>query len=122
QAVGHAIELRINAEDPGRGFLPTPGRIDVLDVPGGPGVRWDAGVRAGDTVQPAFDSLFAKLIVSGPDRHAAIARTITAAKELNVEGRPRCCRALSRSFAMRRSPGSAPEVSRASTRSGSRPN
>ena len=86
QAVGHAIELRINAEDPGRGFLPTPGRIDVLDVPGGPGVRWDAGVRAGDTVQPAFDSLFAKLIVSGPDRHAAIARTITAAKELNVEG------------------------------------
>ncbi|UVI35014.1 acetyl/propionyl/methylcrotonyl-CoA carboxylase subunit alpha [Brevibacterium spongiae] len=83
---GHAIELRINAEDPGRGFLPTPGRIDVLDAPGGPGVRWDSGVRAGDTVQPAFDSLFAKLIVHGPDRDAAIARTITAAKELNVEG------------------------------------
>ena len=83
---GHAIELRINAEDPGRGFLPTPGRIDVLNAPGGPGVRWDTGVRAGDTVQPAFDSLFAKLIVHGPDRQTAIARTVTAAKELVVEG------------------------------------
>ena len=86
QPEGHAIELRINAEDPGRGFLPTPGRIDVLDAPGGLGVRWDSGVRAGDTVQPAFDSLFAKLIVHGPDREQAIARTVTAAKELNVEG------------------------------------
>ncbi|SMX92243.1 acetyl-CoA/propionyl-CoA carboxylase, biotin carboxylase, biotin carboxyl carrier protein [Brevibacterium iodinum ATCC 49514] len=86
QPVGHAIELRINAEDPGRGFLPTPGRIDVLDVPGGLGVRWDSGVRAGDTVQPAFDSLFAKLIVHGPDRGQAIARTLTAAKELRVDG------------------------------------
>ena len=86
QPQGHAIELRINAEDPGRGFLPTPGRIDVLDAPGGLGVRWDSGVRAGDTVQPAFDSLFAKLIVHGPDREQAIARTVTAAKELNVEG------------------------------------
>ncbi|MGO2648683.1 MAG: biotin/lipoyl-containing protein, partial [Brevibacterium aurantiacum] len=83
---GHAIELRINAEDPGRGFLPTPGRIDTLTVPGGPGVRWDAGVRAGDSVQPAFDSLFAKLIVHGPDRDSAIARTVTAAKELHVQG------------------------------------
>ena len=83
---GHAIELRINAEDPGRGFLPTPGRIETLTAPGGPGVRWDSGVRSGDTVQPAFDSLFAKLIVSGPDRRAAIARTVTAAKELQVEG------------------------------------
>ncbi|MGO2860130.1 MAG: acetyl/propionyl/methylcrotonyl-CoA carboxylase subunit alpha [Brevibacterium sp.] len=86
EPVGHAIELRINAEDPGRGFLPTPGRIDALAVPGGPGVRWDAGVRAGDTVQPAFDSLFAKLIVHGPDRPTAIARTVTAAKELTVDG------------------------------------
>ena len=84
--VGHAIELRINAEDPGRGFLPTPGRIGALHAPGGPGVRWDAGVRAGDTVQPAFDSLFAKLIVHGPDRPSAIARTVTAAKEVVVEG------------------------------------
>ncbi|MCT1765957.1 ATP-grasp domain-containing protein [Brevibacterium casei] len=83
---GHAIELRLNAEDPGRGFLPTPGRIEALTVPGGPGVRWDAGVRAGDTVQPAFDSLFAKLIVHGPDRATAIARTITAARELTVTG------------------------------------
>ncbi|WP_309132400.1 biotin carboxylase N-terminal domain-containing protein [Brevibacterium sp.] len=83
---GHAIELRINAEDPGRGFLPTPGRIETLDVPGGPGVRWDAGVRAGDTVQPAFDSLFAKLIVHGPDRATTINRTVAAAKELTVTG------------------------------------
>lgn len=83
---GHAIELRINAEDPGRGFLPTPGRIEALTVPGGPGVRWDSGVRAGDTVQPAFDSLFAKLIVHGPDRATAIARTIGAASELEVAG------------------------------------
>ncbi len=83
---GHAIELRINAEDPGRGFLPTPGRIETLTVPGGPGVRWDSGVRAGDTVQPAFDSLFAKLIVHGPDRATTIARTITAATELDVVG------------------------------------
>lgn len=83
---GHAIELRINAEDPGRGFLPTPGRIDVLNVPGGPGVRWDSGVRAGDTVEPAFDSLFAKLIVHGPDRQTAIARTVVAAKGLVVGG------------------------------------
>ncbi|MCF2573163.1 acetyl/propionyl/methylcrotonyl-CoA carboxylase subunit alpha [Brevibacterium sp. UCMA 11754] len=86
EASGHAIELRINAEDPGRGFLPTPGRIDVLTAPGGAGVRWDAGVRAGDSVQPAFDSLFAKLIVHGPNRDSAIARTVTAAKELHVEG------------------------------------
>ncbi|RBP68039.1 acetyl-CoA/propionyl-CoA carboxylase biotin carboxyl carrier protein [Brevibacterium sanguinis] len=83
---GHAIELRINAEDPGRGFLPTPGRIEALTVPGGPGVRWDAGVRSGDTVQAAFDSLFAKLIVHGPDRATAIARTLTAARELQVSG------------------------------------
>ncbi|KZE22967.1 acetyl/propionyl/methylcrotonyl-CoA carboxylase subunit alpha [Brevibacterium casei] len=83
---GHAIELRINAEDPGRGFLPTPGRIETLTVPGGPGVRWDSGVRAGDTVQPAFDSLVAKLIVHGPDRATTIARTITAATELDVVG------------------------------------
>ncbi|WP_210602772.1 biotin carboxylase N-terminal domain-containing protein [Brevibacterium oceani] len=86
EPTGHAIELRINAEDPGRGFLPTPGRVETLDVPGGPGVRWDSGVVAGDAVQPAFDSLFAKLIVAGPNRDSAIARTITAATELRIEG------------------------------------
>ncbi|GAA2098032.1 biotin carboxylase N-terminal domain-containing protein [Brevibacterium salitolerans] len=83
---GHALELRVNAEDPGRGFLPTPGRIETLTVPGGPGVRWDSGVRAGDTVQPAFDSLFAKLIVHGPDRPAAIARALAAVEELTITG------------------------------------
>jgi acetyl-CoA/propionyl-CoA carboxylase biotin carboxyl carrier protein len=84
--VGHAIELRINAEDPARGFLPTPGKIARLDVPGGPGVRWDSGVRAGDTVQAEFDSLIAKLIVHARDRPSAIARTLTAARELRIGG------------------------------------
>ena len=83
---GHAFEFRINAEDPGRGFLPSPGRIDVLRVPGGPGVRWDSGVEAGDTVQPAFDSLIAKLIVHADTRDAALRRARRALRELEVEG------------------------------------
>ena len=58
---GHAFEFRINAEDPGRGFLPTPGSVATFVVPSGPGIRVDAGVRAGDTVPPQFDSLLAKL-------------------------------------------------------------
>ncbi|HIT74769.1 MAG TPA: carboxyltransferase domain-containing protein [Candidatus Avipropionibacterium avicola] len=83
---GHAIEFRINAEDPRRGFLPSPGQIDTLRVPGGPGVRWDAGVEAGDVVQPAFDSMMAKLIVGGDDRDAALVRARRALDELVVEG------------------------------------
>ncbi|WP_149084287.1 MULTISPECIES: acetyl/propionyl/methylcrotonyl-CoA carboxylase subunit alpha [Microbacterium] len=83
---GHAFEFRINAEDPGRGFLPSPGRVDALRIPGGPGVRWDSGIEAGDTVQPAFDSMIAKLIVHADTRDAALVRARRALRELAVEG------------------------------------
>ncbi len=69
---GHAIECRINAEDPSRNFQPSPGRIEVFHPPGGPGVRLDTHVYAGYTVPPYYDSLLAKLIVQGRDRAEAI--------------------------------------------------
>jgi acetyl-CoA/propionyl-CoA carboxylase biotin carboxyl carrier protein len=84
--VGHAFEFRINAEDPGRGFLPSPGRVDRLRIPGGPGVRWDSGIEEGDVVQPAFDSMIAKLIVHAESRDAVIVRARRALRELAVEG------------------------------------
>ncbi|WP_341956319.1 biotin carboxylase N-terminal domain-containing protein [Microbacterium sp. LWH13-1.2] len=84
--VGHAFEFRINAEDPGRGFLPSPGRVESLRIPGGPGVRWDSGIEAGDAVQPAFDSMIAKLIVHAGSRDAALVRARRALRELVVEG------------------------------------
>lgn len=85
-AVGHAIELRLNAEDPGRGFLPSPGRVERLRVPAGPGIRWDAGVEEGDTIEAAFDSLAAKLIVHAADRDAALVRMRRALRELRITG------------------------------------
>ena len=84
--VGHAFEFRINAEDPGRGFLPSPGRVDRLRIPGGPGVRWDSGIEEGDVVQPAFDSMIAKLIVHAETRDAALVRARRALRELTVGG------------------------------------
>ncbi|MEV4736484.1 MULTISPECIES: acetyl/propionyl/methylcrotonyl-CoA carboxylase subunit alpha [unclassified Microbacterium] len=86
EPLGHAFEFRINAEDPGRGFLPSPGRVDALRIPGGPGVRWDSGIEAGDAVQPAFDSMIAKLIVHADSRDAALVRARRALRELGVEG------------------------------------
>ena len=83
---GHAFEFRINAEDVGRGFLPAPGPVHVFDAPSGPGVRIDTGVMAGSTVPGTFDSLMAKLIVTGATRAQAIARARRALKEFRIEG------------------------------------
>ena len=83
---GHAFEFRINAEDVGRGFLPAPGPVTVFDAPGGPGVRVDSGVVAGSVVPGSFDSLLAKLIVTGATRQQAIVRARRALKEFRIEG------------------------------------
>jgi acetyl-CoA/propionyl-CoA carboxylase biotin carboxyl carrier protein len=83
---GHSIEFRINAEDPGRGFLPMPGTITDFSAPSGPGVRVDSGVVTGSTVAPMFDSLLAKLIVTGSTREEAIARARRALNEFRIEG------------------------------------
>jgi acetyl-CoA carboxylase, biotin carboxylase subunit len=85
---GHAIELRINAEDPKR-FLPGPGAITTWVEPAGEGVRVDAGYAAGTTVTPSYDSLMAKLVVSGPDRSTAIARARAAVATFEIAG-PKC--------------------------------
>ncbi|MGH3721885.1 MAG: acetyl/propionyl/methylcrotonyl-CoA carboxylase subunit alpha [Pseudonocardiaceae bacterium] len=84
----HAIEFRINAEDPARGFLPVPGVVTVFDPPSGPGVRLDSGVRAGSVIGGQFDSMLAKLIVVGADREQALARSRRALAEFTVEGLP----------------------------------
>ena len=83
---GHSFEFRINGEDPAANFLPTPGRISRLRLPGGPGVRVDSGVVEGDTVSGAFDSMIAKLIVTGATRAQALERSRRALAELEVQG------------------------------------
>ena len=85
---GHSIEFRINGEDPAAGFLPMPGRIATLRVPSGPGVRWDSGVVEGDTVSGAFDSMIAKLVVTGATRTQAVERARRALAELDGRGHP----------------------------------
>ncbi len=83
---GHVIECRINAEDPTRGFQPSPGRIDVFHPPGGPGVRVDTHVYSGYQVPPYYDSLIAKLIVQGRDREEALRRMQLALESFIIEG------------------------------------
>lgn len=83
---GHSIEFRINAEDPGRGYLPTPGRIEHFAAPSGPGVRLDSGVAAGSVIPGSFDSLMAKLIVTGATREQALQRARRALAEFQIEG------------------------------------
>ena len=83
---GHSIEFRINGEDPGRSFLPAPGRITQWEIPTGPGVRVDAGFRNGDVIGGNFDSLLAKLIVTGATRQEALERSRRALDEFKIEG------------------------------------
>jgi acetyl-CoA carboxylase biotin carboxylase subunit len=83
---GHAIECRINAEDPGHDFRPSPGRISYLHMPGGPGVRVDSHVYAGYSVPPHYDSMIAKIIVWGQDRREAVLRMERSLQECIIEG------------------------------------
>jgi acetyl-CoA/propionyl-CoA carboxylase biotin carboxyl carrier protein len=85
---GHSIEFRINGEDPGRSFLPSPGQITTWSTPSGPGVRVDAGFQGGDEIGGNFDSLLAKLIVTGATRTQAIERARRALAEFAIEGLP----------------------------------
>ncbi|REE04122.1 ATP-grasp domain-containing protein [Citricoccus nitrophenolicus] len=85
---GHALEFRLNAEDPALGFLPTPGTVEAFEAPTGAGIRVDTGVRSGSTVPAEYDSLLAKLIVWGEDRQQAIRRARTALDELVIRGLP----------------------------------
>ncbi|MGP9018977.1 acetyl/propionyl/methylcrotonyl-CoA carboxylase subunit alpha [Streptomyces sp. BR1] len=83
---GHSFEFRINGEDPGRNFLPAPGTVTTFNPPTGPGVRLDAGVESGSVIGPAWDSLLAKLIVTGATREQALQRASRALAEFTVEG------------------------------------
>ncbi len=85
---GHSFEFRINGEDPGLNFMPSPGPVKVLRFPGGPGIRIDSGVTTGDMISGAFDSLLAKLIVTGSNRQDALQRSIRALDEFEVAGLP----------------------------------
>jgi acetyl-CoA/propionyl-CoA carboxylase biotin carboxyl carrier protein len=83
---GHSFEFRINGEDPGRGFLPAPGTVTGFVPPAGPGVRVDSGVESGSVISGSFDSLLAKVIVTGADRRQALARSRRALAEMQVDG------------------------------------
>ena len=83
---GHALECRINAEDPARDFAPSPGEVSELRMPGGPGIRVDSHLFEGYRVPPYYDSLIAKLIAWGQDRDEAIARMRRALSEMRIEG------------------------------------
>lgn len=85
---GHSFEFRINGEDAGRSFMPAPGTIEKMTVPTGPGVRWDSGFVAGDVIGGNFDSMLAKLIVTGANRKQALQRARRALAELSIEGMP----------------------------------
>jgi acetyl-CoA carboxylase biotin carboxylase subunit len=86
RANGHAIECRLTSEDPLAGFLPSTGRIERMDLPAGPGVRWDGGIAEGYEVSLYYDPLLGKLITHGPDRAAAILRMQRALSELRIIG------------------------------------
>ena len=85
---GHSFEFRINGEDAGRNFMPAPGPVKLFKAPSGPGVRVDAGVETGDEISGSFDSMVAKLIVTGSTREEALARSRRALAEMKVEGLP----------------------------------
>ncbi|MCT2089008.1 ATP-grasp domain-containing protein [Micrococcus terreus] len=85
---GHSFEFRINGEDPGRGFMPAPGTLSTFRLPAGPGVRVDTGVEEGETISGAFDSMVAKVIVTGATREQALQRSRRALAEMQVEGMP----------------------------------
>lgn len=86
KSFGHAIEFRINAEDPQNDFLPSPGKIDYMHVPGGPGVRFDTFVQSGSNVLPYYDSLIGKLIIWGRDREESLKRSLSAFEEFDIRG------------------------------------
>ncbi|EZP39182.1 Carbamoyl-phosphate synthase L chain, ATP binding domain protein [Micrococcus luteus] len=104
---GHSIEFRLNGEDPGRNFLPAPGRLTTFRMPSGPGVRVDSGVVEGETVSGAFDSMVAKLIVTGADRRQALQRAARALREAEIVGMPSV---LPFHRAVVRDPAFAPEI------------
>ncbi|CAM5716903.1 acetyl/propionyl/methylcrotonyl-CoA carboxylase subunit alpha [Streptomyces pseudogriseolus] len=104
---GHSFEFRINGEDPGRNFLPAPGTVTTFAPPSGPGVRLDAGVESGSVIGPAWDSLLAKLIVTGATREQALQRAARALEEFTVEG---MATAIPFHRAVVRDPAFAPEL------------